>query len=92
MTTTYYQPPADSRPFGLTDLKSALLEPVLVVGVSAFWIVTLPFAAVSLLGVKIWDTASAFSRKTTTRNPLILRRGQTTHAPVNSQPAAAKKA
>ncbi len=91
MTTTYCQT-ANSRPFGSTDLKSALLEPLLVVGVSAFWIVTLPFAAVSLLGVKLWDTASALSRKTATANPLILRRGQVTNDPAIPNSASPKKA
>ena len=91
MTTTYYQS-ENSRPFGLTDLKSALLEPLLVVGVSAFWFVTLPFAAVSLLGVKLWETGSAFSHKTASRNPLILRRGQVAKEHAIAQPASPKKA
>ncbi|MBA3962922.1 MAG: hypothetical protein H0X40_13640 [Chthoniobacterales bacterium] len=91
MTTTYYHQTENSRPFRSTDLKSALLEPLLVVSVSAFWIVTLPFAAVSLLGVKLWDTASAFSRKTATRNPLILRRGQATNDSALPQSASPKK-
>ncbi len=70
MTTTSYHSALTS--FGISDLRAILLEPFLIVAVSVFWIVTLPFAAVSLLGVKIWETVSVFSRA----NPLILRRGR----------------
>ena len=58
MSTTYPQSALPSRPFGSSELKAALLEPFLILGVSAFWIVTLPFAAVALLCVKIWDALS----------------------------------
>lgn len=57
--------------FGLSDLQAILMESLLVVGVSLFWIVTLPFAAFSLLGLRGWETVSGLSRA----NPLILRRG-----------------
>jgi hypothetical protein len=65
-------------PFGFSELKTVLLEPLLVVGVSLFWIVALPFAAVSLMSVKIWDTVVALRMGTAAQaNPLILRRGGT---------------
>ncbi len=90
MTTTYSQPSLDSHPF---DLKSALVEPLLVVGVSAFWLVTLPVAAVAMLGVKVGEGVNAFVRGSARANPLILRKG---HAAKNetalSTQAAQKKA
>ena len=75
MTNTYSHAALTSRPFGLAELKANLIEPFLVVGVSLFWIVTLPFAAAALFGVKIWDAVSVFSRSTSRNHPLILRRG-----------------
>lgn len=69
------------RPFGSFALKTALLDPLLVVGVTAFWLLTLPLVAVALLAVKIWDTASAFAHRSAVQsNPLILRRGQVARA------------
>ena len=76
MTSTYSQTPLASRSFGPAELKAALVEPLLVVGVSAFWLITLPVAAVSLFAVKIWDTAVGFAHGSVQTNPLILRRGQ----------------
>jgi hypothetical protein len=37
-------------------LKAFFIEPLLVLGVFAFWLVALPFVAVSLVAVKVWDT------------------------------------
>jgi hypothetical protein len=63
-------------PVGFSELKAVLLEPLLVLGVSLFWIVALPFVAVSLMLVKIWDTVVALSTGTAAQaNPLILRHG-----------------
>lgn len=93
MTSTYSQSALTPRSFGSADLKTALLEPVLVVGVSAFWLAALPFAAVSLFAVKIWDTASAFAHGSVQSNPLILRRGQPIHGgQTPTQSTAAKRA
>ena len=92
MTSTYSESALTPRPFGSADLKASLLEPVLVVGVSAFWLVALPFAAVSLFAVKIWDTASAFAHGSVQANPLILRRGESTHGDqASAQGATAKR-
>lgn len=90
MTSTYTQSALSPRPFGSAEMKAALLEPLLVVGVSAFWLVTLPFVAVSLFAVKIWDTANAFAHGSVQANPLILRRGMAAQAPAHN--AAAKRA
>ncbi len=70
-----------STPFGLPDLQEILIEPFLVVAVSLFWIVTLPFAVVSLLGVRVWDNVSGLARA----NPLILHRGSASNR--NAAPA-----
>ncbi len=93
MTSTYSQPVLNPRPFGSAEMKAALLEPLLVVGVSAFWLVTLPFAAGALFAVKLWDTACSFAHGSVQSNPLILRRGPSAigeHAPAAA--AAAKRA
>ena len=93
MTSTYSHSALTTRSTGSTELKSILLEPLLVVGVSAFWLVTLPFAAVSMLGVNLWDTAVSFSRRHSHSNPLILRRrGLLKNDPVPSYRASAKRA
>lgn len=77
MTTTFANAsltPDDSS-IG-TDLKSILLEPFLMVGSVCFWLVALPFVAVSLVCVKVWDTLSAIvPGHNAQKNPLILRRG-----------------
>ena len=75
MIATFSDSPLAPQPlgFGFSDLKAILLEPLLMVGVSVFWILALPFVAVSLMCVKIWDTVVAL--KSGTANPLILRRG-----------------
>ena len=75
MMTTYSDPTLTARTSGTHDFKALLLEPFLVVAVSAFWLVTLPFAAVSLLAVKISDTYMSFTHRSVVGNPLILRRG-----------------
>ena len=73
MMTTYSNSNLNRGPaFGLPELKTALLEPVLVVSVSAFWIATLPVAVVSMLCLKLWDSVSGRAARD---NPLILRRG-----------------
>ncbi len=72
MITTYPESSFASRPF---TLKAALTEPLLIVGVSAFWLVTLPFAAVAMVGVKIVEGMQGFVRGSARTNPLILRTG-----------------
>lgn len=77
MITTYFHPTLDSHPAsGLSQVKAALIEPILIVGVAAFWLVALPFVAASLACVRVWDTLVAIkSGRSAHPNPLILRRG-----------------
>ena len=61
---------------GFFELKFALLEPALVVSAVFFWIAALPFVALSLRCVEIWDTLTALKSAPGVRsNPLILRHG-----------------
>ena len=79
MIATYSQtasPPAPSCE--ASDPKSLWMESLLVICVSAFWMLMLPLAAAALFCVKIWDTIVAFTRGATRANPLILRRGAST--------------
>ena len=58
----------------LSGSKVLLLEPVLAVAAAAFWLVALPFAAVSLMAVRVWDALVALVTGHALRpNPLILR-------------------
>ncbi len=88
--TTIYSHPAFVTP--AIDWKAILAEPFLIVGVSAFWLITLPFAAVALLGAKVCEGAVAFTRGASRKNPLILRRGSALRADVASASRVAKKA
>jgi hypothetical protein len=72
MTTTYSNSALDSHG---TDWKSLVAEPFLIAGVSAFWLLTLPVAAVALVGAKVCEGAVAFAHGSTRNNPLILRKG-----------------
>ena len=69
-----------------STLTALVAEPLLVAGVSAFWLVTLPFVAASLVAVKLWDTL------TYRRDPLFLRRGAVTNAPLGSPHSSVSKA
>lgn len=76
MITTYSDSTLTTQSFGLSELKTALLEPALIVGAAIFWVAALPFVALSLMGIKIWDTLKALASGATVRpNPLILRTG-----------------
>lgn len=88
MTTTYSQSSLDSHS---SDLKAALVEPLLIVGVSAFWLVMLPFVAVAMLGVKLGEGVNAFVRGTARTNPLILRKGNSSQNEAALAPHAAQK-
>ena len=83
MTTTFSDSALTPQSFGLAELKNALLEPVLVVGVAFFWVAALPLVALSLMCVKIWDALMALKSGAGVRpNPLILRRGLAKGGPV----------
>jgi hypothetical protein len=61
---------------GFSALKIALVEPALVVSAVFFWVAALPFVALSVRCVKIWETLMALKAAAGTRpNPLILRHG-----------------
>ena len=75
MTTTFSNSALETES-GLSTLKSAVIEPVLMAGAATFWVAALPVVAVSLMGVKIWDTVAGLVSGSADRsNPLILRRG-----------------
>jgi hypothetical protein len=57
-----------------SPLKVLFIEPLLVVGVSAFWLVTLPFVAAALVAMKLWDTL------TCRPDPLFLREWRLSNA------------
>ena len=76
MTTAFSDSTLTSQTFGFAELKTVLVEPVLVIGAGLFWIVALPFVAIALMLAKIWDTLLALKSGAAVRpNPLILRRG-----------------
>jgi len=76
MITTFSDSALTPHSFGFAEVKTALVEPVLVVGAALFWLAALPFVALSLMCVKIWDTLLALASGSGVRpNPLILRRG-----------------
>jgi hypothetical protein len=55
--------------------KTFLVEPLLIVSVAAFWLLALPFVAVSLVCVKVGDALVSMEGSRAARpNPLFLRR------------------
>ena len=76
MITTYLDSAFAVDSLGLSELKNTVLEVALIGGAGLFWIAALPFVALSLMLVKIWDTVKAVASGAPVRpNPLILRRG-----------------
>jgi hypothetical protein len=74
MTTTIFSNSA--LHFEISGLKALLIEPLFAAGAAAFWLCALPFVAVSLLAVKVWDVLVAVVTGHALRpNPLILRQG-----------------
>ena len=73
MITTYSDSALHTQSFGLTELKTALMEPALIRGAAIFWVAALPFVALSLMALKIWDTLKALgSGSSVSPDPLIL--------------------
>ncbi len=71
MTATHAEPLlADSYSNSFARLGHLLLEPILVVGVSLFWLITLPLAALSLFFVKVYEGVKTQFQP----NPLFLPR------------------
>jgi hypothetical protein len=76
---------------GFSELKIVLIEPALVVSAVFFWVAALPFMALSLRCVKIWDTLMALKSAAGVRpHPLILPHGLAKGAP--SRRSSARKA
>lgn len=74
MTTTFADSVLAPHSFGLIELKNALLESALVAGAAVFWVAALPFVALSLVFVKVWDALEGIASGAKVRqNPLILR-------------------
>ena len=72
MTTTIFSDSALTSE--LSGAKTLLLEPVLTAAAAVFWLIALPFAAVSIMAVRIWDVLAALVTGRAIRpNPLILR-------------------
>ena len=92
MITTFSDSALTPHSFGFAEVKTALVEPVLVVGAALFWLAALPFVALSLMCVKIWDTLMALKSGAGVRpNPLILRPGLAKSGPtVRSSPRTAQ--
>ena len=68
---------------GFFELKISLVEPALVVSAVFFWIAALPFVALSLRCVEIWDKLTALKPAADVpSNPIILG-----HALAKSAPA-----
>jgi hypothetical protein len=80
MTTTFSDSALSPQTPDFDELK-AFVEPGLVLSAGLFWIAALPLVALSLLGVKIWDTLLALAsgssahpiRRELARNGLMLR-------------------
>lgn len=74
MTATFPSPLSPDAPnsMGIAELKAAMLEPLLVVAVSLFWIAVLPVTAVVCAGVAIYDRVAAF-KSPTIRLPTLAR-------------------
>jgi hypothetical protein len=80
MTTTFSDSALSPQTPDFDQLK-AFVEPGLVLSAGLFWIAALPLVALSLLGVKIWDTLLALAsgssahpiRRGLARNSLALR-------------------
>ena len=88
MTTTFSDTVLAPHSFGLSELKNTLLEPALLAGAALFWVAALPFVALSLIFVKVWDTLEAIgSRASVGQNPLILRQRSLT---ARSSPEASR--
>ena len=74
-TTPFASELAPRHATGFSRVKTILMEPLLIVAVAAFWLIALPFVAVSLVCVKVGDALAATESGSAARpNPLFLRR------------------
>ncbi len=59
-----------------SGVKTLLVEPLLTAGAALFWLAAIPFVALSLVALKVWETlVGLISGNAGRANPLILRRG-----------------
>ena len=85
--TKFEQGSASSAVHQPTLLHSILVEPLLVGATVTFWLLALPFVAVSLACVKIWDAFIALnSINAATPNLFLRNRRQLQGAPAFSSP------
>lgn len=99
MTTTLLHSlmPEDQNPSGLTNLKSVLLEPVLVIGACLFWLGVLPITGVFCAGVAVYDKISSLKGREIhlpdlRHNPLVLRKKSAREQQTASQRRGATQA
>jgi hypothetical protein len=87
MTTTLSHPliPEGQSQFGLTDLKSLLLEPLFMIGACLFWLAVLPLTGIFCGAVAVYDKITALKsreihlpdlRRNPAHNPLVLRKSR----------------
>ena len=92
MTTTFLHPliPEAHNSFGLTDLKSFLLEPLFMIGACLFWLAVLPLTGLFCTGVAVYDKITSLKsrkihlpdlRRNPAHNPLVLRKYSTCEQP-----------
>jgi hypothetical protein len=71
MSTAYFESALAFRSFpAFSQLRTILIEALLVVLVAAFWFVALPLVGVSVICVQVWD---ALAGTKSGRAPLFLR-------------------
>ncbi|MEO6969314.1 MAG: hypothetical protein ABI217_00270 [Chthoniobacterales bacterium] len=96
-TDTFDSELASRQTFGFYWVKSIFVEPLLIVAVAAFWLIALPFVAVSLACVKVGDALVAMESNRPARpDALFLRRACTPEGALilrpTSSPARAGRA
>ena len=76
MTATYFDTNSEYQPAAeFSYVKAILLEPALIAVVAVFWALVLPFVAVSVACVRVWDSLVAIkTRVAIPSNPLFLSR------------------
>jgi hypothetical protein len=103
MTTTFLHPliPEGQNPFGLTDLKALLLEPLFMIGACLFWLAVLPLTGAFCAGVAIYDKIMSLKsraihlpdlRHNPAHNPLVLRKKSTREQQTASHTRSASQA
>lgn len=104
MTTTFSQPfmPKSDLPVSPdTNWKSAVFEPLLVVGACLFWLAVLPVTGVFCAGVALYDKVASLKtgslrlpdlRYSAVNNPLVLRKKSAPEQSTAAQTSSAARA